>query len=195
MQIRTRLLSSLLAGASSLIMVRAQSQPAPPRPSPEVKKLAVMVGRFTNEGEVKAGAFGPNSPALKVSGTDECKWIADGFGVLCIETVDIGGTKEIETDVAYYDPISKKYEYHGIRSTGETNNQTGTVSGDTWTWVGGGSLGEKVFHTRYIMKIVSHDSYEYTEEWGEGDKPIELGLTGRCTRIAASKPAASKPAP
>jgi hypothetical protein len=167
MQIRTRLLSSLLACASSLIMVRAQSQPAPPRPSPEVKKLAVMVGRFTNEGEVKAGAFGPNSPALKVSGTDECKWIADGFGVLCIETVDIGGTKEIET---------------------------GTVSGDTWTWVGGGSLGEKVFHTRYIMKIVSHDSYEYTEEWGEGDKPIELGLTGRCTRIAASKAVASKPA-
>jgi hypothetical protein len=100
MQIRTRLLSSLLACAPSLIMVRAQSQPAPPKPSPEVKKLAVMVGRFTNEGEVKAGAFGPNSPALKVSGTDECKWIADGFGVLCIETVDVGGTKEIETDVA-----------------------------------------------------------------------------------------------
>jgi len=90
MQIRTRLLSSLLACASSLVMVRAQSQLAPPKPSPEVRKLAVMVGRFTNEGEVKAGAFGPNSPALKVSGTDECKWIADGFGVLCIETVDIG---------------------------------------------------------------------------------------------------------
>jgi len=44
------------------------------------------------------------------------------------------------------------------------------------------------------MKIVSHDSYEYTEEWGEGDKPIELGLTGKCTRIAASKAVASKPA-
>jgi hypothetical protein len=192
MQIRTRLLSSLLACASSLVMVRAQSQPAPPKPSPEVRKLAVMVGRFKNEGEVKAGAFGPNSPALKVGGTDECKWIADGFGVLCIETVDIGGTKEIETDVAYYDPISKKYEYQGIRSTGETDNQTGPVSGDTWIGVGEGSLGEKVFHTRHIMKILSHDAYEYTEEWGEGDKPLELGLTGRCTRIAASKAVASK---
>jgi len=194
MQIRIRLLSSLLACASSLIMVRAQSQSAPPKPSPEVKKLAVMVGRCMNEGEVKAGAFGPNSPALKVSGTDECKWIADGFGVLCIETVDIGGTKEIETDVAYYDPISKKYEYHGIRSTGETNNQTGTLNGDTWTWLGEGSLGEKAFHTRYIMKLVSNDSYEYTEEWGEGDSPMQLGMTGKCTRVAASKPAASKPA-
>jgi hypothetical protein len=174
-------------------MVRAQAQEASPKPGPEVKKLAVMVGRFKNEGEVKAGAFGPNSPALKVSGTDECKWTADGFGVLCIETVEVGGTKEIETDVAYYDPISKKYEYHGIRSTGETNNQTGTVSGDVWTWVGEGTLGEKVFHTRYIMKIVSHDSYEYTEEWGEGDKPMKLGLTGSCTRIAASKPVKPQP--
>jgi hypothetical protein len=194
MQIRTRLLSSLLACASSLIMVRAQSQPAPPRPSPEVKKLAVMVGRFTNEGEVKAGAFGPNSPALKVSGTDECKWTAGGLGLVCTETVDIGGTKETETDVAYYDPISKKYEYHGIRNTGETNNQTGTVSGDTWTWLGQGSLDKKVFHTRYPMKFVSSDSYEYTEEWGEGDKPMELGMSGKCTRVAAVKPTASKSA-
>jgi hypothetical protein len=194
MQIRTRLLSSLLACASSLITVRAQSQSAPPKPSPEVKKLAVMVGRCMNEGEVKPGAFGPNSPAMKVSGIDDCKWTAGGFGLACTETVDIGGTKEIETDVAFYDPISKKYEYHGIRNTGETNNQTGTLDGDTWTWLGQGSLGDKVFHTRYIMKVVSSDSYEYTEEWGEGDSPMQLGVTGKCTRIAASKSAPSKPA-
>jgi hypothetical protein len=182
----------VLAFPCSAIMARAQSQAALPKPGPEVKKLAVMVGRFTNEGEVKAGALGPNSPAMKVSGTDECNWTADGFGLVCTETVAIGGTKEVETDIAYYDPISKKYEYHGIRSTGETNSQTGTVSGDTWTWLGQGSLGEKVFRTRYIMKVVSSDSYEYTEEWGEGDRPMELGMSGKCTRVAASKPAASK---
>ena len=32
-----------------------------------LKKLAVMVGRFTVEDEVKAGAMGPNSPAMKFS--------------------------------------------------------------------------------------------------------------------------------
>jgi len=194
MQIRTRLLSSLLACALSLIMVRAQSQSARPKPSPEVNKLAVMVGRCANEGEVKAGAFGPNSPAMRVSGIDDCRWTAGGFGLACTETVAIGGTEEVETDVAFYDPISKRYEYHGIRNTGETNNQTGTLNGDTWTWLGQGSLGEKAFHTRYIMKVVSNDSYEYTEEWGEGDSPMQLGMTGKCTRVAASKPAASKPA-
>jgi hypothetical protein len=56
------------------------------------------------------------------------------------------------------------------------------------------SIGGKVFHTRYIMKVVSKDSYEYTEDWAEGEKPMELGMSGKCTRVAATKPAASKPA-
>jgi hypothetical protein len=190
----TGLLSFVVTCASSLIVARAEAPETLPKPNSEVKKLAVMVGKFTNEGEVKAGAFGPNSPTLKVNGTDECKWTAGGFGLVCTETVDIGGTKEIETDVVYYDPIAQKYENHGIRNTGETNNQTGAVNGDTWTWLGGGSLDGKVFHTRYIMKVVSADSYEYTEDWGEGDKPMEPGMSGKCTRVAPTKPATSKPA-
>jgi hypothetical protein len=174
------------------MVVHAQSQEALPKPGPEVKKLAVMIGRFTNEGEVKAGAMGPNSPAMKVRGIDECRWIAAGFGLVCTETVEMGGTKETETYVIYYDPTSKKYEEHGVRSTGEIENQTGTVSGDTWTWPGEGNVAGKVFHTRYTMKFVSNDSYEYTDEWGEGEKPVELGMTGKCTRAAATKPATSK---
>jgi hypothetical protein len=187
----TRLLVLLLACASSAIVVRAQSEP--PKPGPETKKLAVMVGKFTNEGEVKAGALGPNSPAVKIKGTEECRWTAGGFGLLCTETVDIGSKREIETDVAYYDPISKKYEYHGIVNTGETNNQTGTIDGNTWTWLGQGSLGQKVFHTRYIMKVASDGSYEYTEDWAEGDGPLKTGATGKCTRVAAANAAALKP--
>lgn len=188
----SRLLAFVLVCASSAFVARSQFSEELPKPGPEVKKLAVMVGRFTNEGKVKAGALGPNSPAMKVSGIQECRWIAGGFGLVCTETVDIGGTKEIETDVAFYNPTSKKYEYHGIRNTGETNNQTGTVSGDTWTWLGGGTVNGKVFHTRYIMKSVSKDSYEYTEEWGEGEKPLKMGMSGKCTRVAATKPATAK---
>ena len=190
----SRLLSFVLACASGAITARAQSPAALPKPGPEVKKLAVMVGRFTNEGEVKAGALGPNSPAMKVKGTDECRWTANGFGLACTETVLIGGTKETETYIVYYNTVAQKYEEHGFRSTGETENQTGTVSGDTWTWPGEGVLGERVFHTRFTMKSVSKDSYEYTDEWGEGDKPIEPGMSGKCTRVAATKPVTSKPA-
>lgn len=186
------LLAFVLACASSAIVSRAQSPEALPKPGPEVQKLAVLVGKFTNEGETKAGAFGPNSPAMKIKGTDECRWTADGFGLLCTETIDIGGRKETETDVIFYDPISKKYENHGITNVGETNNQTGTVSGNTWTWVGQGSLGEKVFHTRYVMKFVSKASYEYTEDWAEGDQPMKPGTSGKDTRIVEMSSAAGQ---
>src|SRR5271169_6071327 len=77
---RKRLLSFVLACASSAI-AGDQSQTTPPKrgPGPEVKKLAVMVGKFTVEDELKAGAMGPNSPAMKFTGTDDCRWTAGGL--------------------------------------------------------------------------------------------------------------------
>jgi uncharacterized protein DUF1579 len=190
----TKLFCSLLASASSLIVARAESQHAPPKPGPEVQKLAVTVGKFANEGAVKAGAMGANSPAMKVHGTDECRWIAGGFGLLCTETVAFGDRRDIETAVTYYNPDSKKYEYHGVRSSGEITNQTGTVTSDTWTWLGEGVMAGHIFHVRYIQKFVSNDAYEYTEDWGDGDKPMEPGMSGTDTRVAATKPEVAKPA-
>src|SRR5580698_3509845 len=75
-----RLVSFVLACACSVIVARAQSQTTP---GPEVKKLAVMVGKFTVEDELKAGAMGPNSPAMRFSGTEDCRWTASGFAVIC----------------------------------------------------------------------------------------------------------------
>jgi hypothetical protein len=80
MSVRRRLISFVLACASSVVVARAQPQTTP---SPEVKKLAVMVGKFTIEDELKAGFMGPDSPAMKFSGTDDCRWTADGFAVTC----------------------------------------------------------------------------------------------------------------
>jgi len=52
MSVPQRLFSFVLACASSVIVARAQPQTTP---SPEVRKLAVMVGKFTIEDELKAG--------------------------------------------------------------------------------------------------------------------------------------------
>jgi len=64
----TSLLAPLLACASSAILALAQSQPALPKPGPEVQKLAVMVGKFTVEDELKAGAMGAELAS------DEIQW-------------------------------------------------------------------------------------------------------------------------
>jgi hypothetical protein len=190
----TRLLAFMLACASSAIVARAQSSTAPPKPGPEVKKLAFMVGRFRNEGVVKAGAMGPNSAAMKVSGTDGCRWTAGGFGLTCTYAYDVGGTKWAGTGLCYYDPTSKKYRYHAVNNLGEIEDQTGTVSGDTWTWTGESSVGGNVFHVQLVTKVISKDSYEYTESWGESENSMEPSMSGKDTRVAIPQPATSKPA-
>ena len=191
MRCLTTLLSFVLACASGVIMARAQSQTTP---GPEVKKLAVMVGKFTVEDEVKAGAMGPNSPATKWSGTEDCRWTAAGFAVICDAALYRPGRKYSEASFIYYDPTSKTYRYHGVDSSGGIENQTGTVSGDVWTWLGESIFGGKMYHTRHVMKVVSADSYEYTDESGESENSMKVFVTGKETRIAPAKPVKSPPA-
>ena len=184
-----RLVSFVLACASSITVAGAQSQTTR---GPEVKKLAVMVGRFTVEDEVKAGAMGPNSPAMKFSGTDECRWTADGFALICEAELDRPGKKYSEASFVYYDPTSKTYRYHAVDSSGGTENKTGTVNGDVWTWLGESIFAGKPYHTRYIMKFVSADSYEYTDESGESENSMKVFVSGKETRVAATKPVPSQ---
>jgi len=188
-----RLLPFVLACASSAI-AGGQSQTTPkPGPPPEVEKLAVMVGRFTVEDELKAGVMGPNSPATKYTGTEDCRWVAGGFAVICTAVLDTGATKYTETSFIYYDPTAKSYQYHAVDSSGEIENKSGTVSGDTWTWLGESTIAGKPYHTRYIMKFVSKDSFEYTDEAGESENSMKVFVSGKETRVASTKQAASQP--
>ena len=182
------LVSFVLACASSVIVAGAQSQTML---GPEGKKLAVMVGRFNVEDEVKAGAMGPNSPATKFSGTDDCRWTAGGFAVICEAALYRPGKKYSEASFVYYDPTSKTYRYHAVDSSGGIENKTGTVNGDVWTWLGESMFAGKLYHTRYIMKFVSADSYEYTDESGQSETSMKVFVSGKETRVAATNPAKS----
>jgi hypothetical protein len=189
------LLAFVIALASCAVVTRAQT-PMAPKPSPEVKKLAVMVGKFTNEGEMKAGAMGPNSPAQKATGTDDCRWVASGFGVLCNSNVALAGMKATEVAIIYYDPASRMYHYHSVDSAGDIDNATGTVSGDTWTWTGETIEGGKSMHSRFTMKMNSKDSFDYTVEAGDSESSMTPVMTGKEMRVpsAAKSPTTSKPA-
>jgi hypothetical protein len=186
-----RLVSFVLACASSVIVAGAQSQTTR---GPEVEKLAAMVGRFTIEDEVKAGAMGPNSPATKFSGTDDCRWTEGGFAVICEATLYRPGTKYSEASFVYYDPTSRTYQYHAVDSSGGIETKTGTVNGDVWTWLGESIFSGKLYHTRYIMKFVSKDSFEYTDESGESESSMKVFVSGKETRVAATEPPKSQSA-
>jgi hypothetical protein len=61
-------------------------------------------------------------------------------------------------------------------------------SGDTWTWLEESIFGGKLYHTRYIMKVVSADSYKYTDELGESENSMKVFVSGKETRVAVTKP-------
>jgi hypothetical protein len=141
---------------------------------------------------VKAGAMGPDSPAMKFSGTEDCRWTAGGFAVTCDAALYRPGRKYLEASFVYYDPTSKTYRYHAVDSSGEIENKSGTVSGDTWTWLAESTIAGKAYHTRYIMKFVSKDSFEYTDESGESENSMKVFVSGKETRVAP-KPTKSQP--
>ncbi len=66
------------------------------------------------------------------------------------------------------------------------------MSGDVWTWLGDSVFGGKVYHTRYTMKVVSADSYEYTDESGETENSMKVFVSGKETRVADANPAKSQ---
>ncbi len=192
---RVAFLTLTFALAFCTVASQARGQATPPKPDPHVRKLAIVVGKFANEGHLKEGALGPNSPAQEAKGIDDCKWVAGGFGVYCNSTTDIAGLKVAEAAIFYYDPVAKIYHYHSVDSAGGSESSQGTVSNDTWTWNGESVQGGKVLHIRYIMKATSKDSFEYSVEAGDNEAAMRPVMTGKDTRITgAAKPSAARPA-
>ena len=66
------------------------------------------------------------------------------------------------------------------------------MNGDVWTWLGESTFAGKLYHTRYTMKFVSPDSYEYTDESGEDESSMKVFVSGKETRVAATKPGKSQ---
>ena len=140
----------------------AFGQAQPPKPGPEVQKLADFVGTWKSDGELKAGPWGP---AGKISGTSTCEWFAGGFHVVCrVESTGPMG-KMTELEIVGYDAESKVYTYYGINSLGGSDSATGSLAGNTWTWVWDGKADGKPARYRITEMHVSPTSYTVKFEY------------------------------
>jgi hypothetical protein len=107
-----------------------QAQAPTPKPGPEVKKLHVLVGRWTYEGEYKPGPLGPGG---KVSGEYDGRMILGGFFFegRATEKGPAGQSRGLEIDG--YDPVNKNFSYHYFMDDGSALTGALTVAGNTWT--------------------------------------------------------------
>ena len=72
---RFRILPSLLAACCATALL-AQAPSSAPKPDHKLKKLAVLVGHWTYEGEYKPGPLGPGA---KIKGAYDAHMILGGF--------------------------------------------------------------------------------------------------------------------
>ena len=160
-------------------IVMAQAPPMP-KPQPEHQKLHYFVGEWKSEGEMKASPFGP---AGKFTSTDHNHMLGDFFLVMNSEgSGPMGAFKEVA--VMGYDAKAKKYTYAGYNSMGEHDTSSGTISGDTWTWLSPEQeMGGKKAKGRFILKEVSPTSYTYTFDSSTDGGPWTKVMDGKATKV------------
>jgi hypothetical protein len=142
--------------------VAAQAPPAP-KPGPEHARLGYFVGKWTGDGEMKAGPMGPGG---KMTTSDRCEWFQGGFSVICYSEgkSPMGPTKSI--GILGYSPEEKVYTYYGVDNSNMTMATVprGTVRGDTWIYTDESTMGGSKVKTRVTIKELSPTAYSFAME-------------------------------
>ena len=124
---------SAVALVMLLAAVAVQAQAPAPKPGPEHKKLEIWIGDWTYEGEYHATLFGP---AGKCTGNVAVRPILGGYFVefRSEEKGAAGTTQYLEIDG--YDPVARKYIWHGFDSQGLNETVTYNIEGNTVAYAG-----------------------------------------------------------
>jgi hypothetical protein len=117
----------LISGFTALSF--AQAPPEPPKPGPEHKKLEYFVGTWKSEGEIKDNGY---VPAGKTVSTQTCSLGPGGFFVDCRAEGDNFPRTHY---IVAFDSHAKLYTEFYASSAGLVGGGTGTVDGNTWTWM------------------------------------------------------------
>ena len=164
-------------------LLSAQAAPQAPKPGPEVQKLAVFAGNWTEAAEMKPSPMGPGG---KMNATSTCEWFSGGFYLVCRSNGTTPQGPMQALGILGYSAERQKYTYYGIDNSGMPAEPAyGTVNGNTWTWEGQGTMGGASFKSRYTMTMASNDEYSWKWEMSMGDGPMTLMAEGTDKRVKA----------
>ena len=157
-----------------------QAQMAPLSPAPELKKLDFMSGDWTAEGTMSPA---PGAPSSKWTMTTHAEWMEGDFFLVEHSNMDLGPVGKGK-EVAYmgYDPEKKVYTYRAFNSWGEAEDSTGTVDGDTWTWISTEHMGSQTMKGRFTEKILSPTSYTMKFELSQDGTNWMTAMEGKATK-------------
>jgi hypothetical protein len=150
-----------------------------PKPGPELKKLDVLTGSWTLDGEMKPGAMGPGG---KMTEIQKCEWMDGEFFLVCHADFKSSMGDGSGISVMGYSKDDKIYTYREFNSWGEFEDSRGSLDGDTWTWLGDEKEGGMVMKGRFTMKITSPTSYNFTFEMSQDGAKWTTVMDGKATK-------------
>ena len=159
----------------------AQAPAAPPKPGPEVQKLAYFAGRWNEVVDMKPSPMGPGG---RMTVSSSCEWFSGGFFLVCRSdgTGPAGATHGL--GILGYNTESKRYTYYSIDNSGMSGPVAyGDLAGDTWIWTTEATMNGQQVKSRFTIKQASQDSYTWTWEMAMGSAPSAVMGTGTDTRV------------
>ena len=176
MSTRSSVAVILICGFTSLLL--AQAPPAPPRPGPEHKKLEYFVGKWTVESEIKANEY---MPAGKSVGTETATLAPGGFYV---ESRAEGGQLPPRFGFVAYDSHAKVYTSYYANSVGLVGTATGSVNGNTWTWMVEDKFAGNAIKGRTTVTVLSPTQYTFKYEMADEKGGYTTIVEAKATKVA-----------
>jgi hypothetical protein len=166
--------------AAWLMLTGSPAQMEAPKPGAEVKKLEMLAGSWTLEGDVKPNPMGPGG---KLTEIEKCDWMEGNFFLVChtdFKTANSGNGSGIS--VIGYSTADKVYTYREFNSWGEFEDSKGSLDGDTWTWTSEEKVGNNTVKGRFVMKFTSATAYSFTYETSPDSVKWTLLVDGKAVK-------------
>jgi hypothetical protein len=173
MSTRSSVAVIVICGFTSLLL--AQAPPVPPKPGPEHKKLEYFLGKWTVEGEIKANEF------VRAGKTVQTETNTLGPGGFYVESRSEG---QLPTRFGFiaYDSHAKVYTSYYANSGGLVGAGTGTVNGNTWTWMVEDKFAGNAIKGRTTVTVLSASQYTFKYEMADEKGGYTTILEGKATK-------------
>lgn len=179
MSIRSSVAVILICGFTALSPSLAQAPPEPPKPGPEHKKLEYFLGTWKTEGEIKANEFVPAAKFV----TTETYTLDPGRFYLEFRRAE-GQIIPRMVGIVAYDSQAKVYTSYYANSAGLVGIGTGTVNGNTWTWMVEDKVFGKAVKGRTTVSIKSASQLTSKYEMLDANGRYVTIVEGSSTKVA-----------
>jgi len=176
MSLRSSAALLLICGFTALSFAQAPQER--PKPGPEQKKLEYFVGTWKTEGEIKPNEFVPAGKSV----TTETYTLGPGGFSLEVDRPE--GQIPRTQGIMAYDSHAKVYTEFYVNSAGLVGTATGTVNGNTWTFMIEDKWMGQAIKGRTTITVKSASQFTIKYEMADANGRYTTITEGTSTKVA-----------